>query len=66
MSILLTVFTITVTAAVAMPAGPVAVMVYVVVCLGETDRVPLVATVPILWSMEHVVALVVLHVRVLA
>jgi hypothetical protein len=38
---------VTVAVAVVVPAGPVAVMVYFVVCMGETDRVPFVGTVPI-------------------
>ena len=38
---------VTVTVAVVVPAGPVAVMMYVVVCVGEIDRVPPVGTVPI-------------------
>jgi hypothetical protein len=56
---------VTVAAAVVVPEGPVAVMVYVAVFVGETVCVPLVATVPMPWSMEHAVALVALQVNVL-
>jgi hypothetical protein len=56
---------VTVAVAVAVPECPVAVMVYVVVFMGDTACVPLVATAPTPWSMKHEVAFVVVHVNAL-
>jgi hypothetical protein len=50
--------TVTVALAVADPAELVAVTVYVVVAVGLTDLVPDAVTVPMLWSIETVVAFV--------
>ena len=47
--------------AVAVPPSPLAVRVYVVDELGDTDRDPLVLTSPIPWSMETLVAPVVVQ-----
>ena len=50
--------TVTVAVAVTEPAELVAVTVYVVVAVGLTDLVPDAVTVPMLWSIETVVAFV--------
>ena len=47
--------------AVVVPPSPLAVRVYVVEELGDTDREPLVLTSPIPWSMETLVAPVVVQ-----
>ena len=43
------------------PPGPLAVSVYVVEALGDTDREPLVLTSPMPWSIDTFVASVVVH-----
>jgi len=49
-------FTVTVVLAVPVPAGPVTVIVYVVVSEGLTVTDPLVATAPMPWSMVALAA----------
>ena len=56
--------TVTRALAVAVPPAPLALIVYVVDELGETERDPLVLTSPIPWSMATLVALVVVQLRV--
>ena len=56
--------TVTLTEAVAVPPGPVAVRVYVVVVFGTSVRVPSTATAPTPWSIEQLVAFVVCQLRV--
>ena len=56
--------TVTVVDAVAVPPGPVAVKVYCVVFVGLTTLVPEGETAPMPWSIETVVAFVVVQVRV--
>ena len=56
--------TVTRALAVAVPPAPLALSVYVVDELGETERDPLVLTSPIPWSMATLVALVVVQLRV--
>ena len=56
--------TVTVVDAVAVPPGPVAVNVYFVVFVGLTTLVPEGETAPMPWSIETVVAFVVVQVRV--
>ena len=53
--------TVTVTPAVAEPPGPVTVMVYVVVSVGEIETDPFTGTVPTPWSMAAESALVEFH-----
>jgi hypothetical protein len=55
---------VTVTCFVAVPLGPVAVRVYVVVALGLTDVLPFWGWLPMPLSIETVVAFVVVHERV--
>lgn len=55
---------VTVTCAVDVPPGPVAVSVYVVVCAGETDIDPLAACAPIPLSIETDVEFETSHVSV--
>jgi hypothetical protein len=57
-------FIVTVALAVTVPPAPVTVIVYVVVCVGETLYVPLGWTVPILLSICADVAFVDVHVSV--
>lgn len=56
--------TVTVVAAVTVPPLPVAVRVNVVVTEGETTLEPLNATLPIFWSMDTELALLVVHFNV--
>ena len=56
--------TVTLALSVAVPDGPVAVMVYVVVTIGETLMEPVADTVPIPWSILTDVAFRESHVNV--
>lgn len=57
-------WTVTVATEVTLPPVPIAVRVYCVVAVGLTVVDPDAATVPIPWSIETLVALVVVHVNV--
>jgi hypothetical protein len=58
------VLTVRLATLVILPPVPVAVRIYVVVIVGLTVLVPLIATEPIPWLIETVVALLVTHVNV--